>query len=32
MILTIPRKSSDEFPESLVDSLNVNAAVATILF
>jgi tRNA G18 (ribose-2'-O)-methylase SpoU len=31
-ILTIEKKSSPEFPDSLVDSLNVNAAVATILF
>jgi tRNA G18 (ribose-2'-O)-methylase SpoU len=31
-ILTIEKKSSLEFPDSLVDSLNVNAAVATILY
>lgn len=32
IVLTIPKKSPDEFPASLVDSLNVNAAVSTILF
>lgn len=32
LVLTISKRSPDDFPSSLVDSLNVNAAVSTILF